>query len=174
MSDTALTYAQNITPVETLTAAEMPSAANESARQFTYAGLNRTGRLSSTTTPAVEVPPGYQKITIGAGTTTIDLTAMPSARDPDVAEDYTAKKLIGVRIRAASGNSGNVTVAPGSSNPYPLFGATNEVDVVPGEQIDKLIASVASSHPAVSGTVKTIDVTGTLNDVVDIMLLFGT
>ncbi len=174
MSTTSVSYSMNINVAEQLTAAEMPSAGSEDARRRSFSGLNRTGRLSSTSTPAVEVPAGFQKITIGAGVTTIDLTAMPAARDPGDALDYSTKKLIGVRIHADPGNSGMVTIAPGASNPYPLFGAGNEQDFYPGEKSDKMLLGVASSHPAVSGTAKNIAVSGTENDIVELMLLFGT
>lgn len=173
MSDTVLNYAQHMNAVETLTTTEMPGAANIDERRRSFSGLNRQGQLKSDSTPKLEKPPAYQKITI-SGTTTIDLTAVPAARDPtNVTVDMTDKKLIGLQIEAAAANSGNVTVAPGSSNPYPLFGSGNSIIVVPGELITKTIKGAASGHPAVSGTVKTIDVTGTSSDVVEIGLFFG-
>ena len=174
MSTTELNYNLAMTLVETLDADEQPSASSASERRRTISGMNKKGTLDSTTTPALEKPPGHQKVTIGAGTTTIDLTAMPAARDPSLAIDNTGKKLIGLLIAADKDNDGDVTIAPGSSNPYPLFGTGNTIKVAAGLHISAAIIGVASTYGAVGVSAKTIDISGTQDDIVEIEPLFGT
>jgi hypothetical protein len=75
---------------------------------------------------------------------------------------------------APATNVAAVNVAPGASTPYPLFGTGNDVDVDRGETLGKCFGGIASNKPAVSPTVKNIDVSGTLGDVLYIDLYLGT
>jgi hypothetical protein len=165
-----LTYTLNMTGAEVLDTTDVPSGNATSDRQLTHNALNTSGQLSSSTSPDVEFAV-TQEITI-SGTTTIDLTAAPKSASRT--QDLTGKKLVSMIIEADANNSGNTTVAPGSANPYPLFGSGNSILVLPGETIGKTIRSgTATNHPAVSGTVKNIDVSGTASDVVKILMYFG-
>lgn len=161
---------------EVFDATEAPSGGSQAARTLSITGRDVSTTLDSTTTPKVEVSPIVRKVTI-SGTTTIDFTAgagvaLPAAASRSV--DATGKKLVALRLSCPTTNAGAVNVAPGAANPYPIFGTGNDVDVKPGETVIKIINGVASSYPAVSGTVKNIDITGTANDVIHVEAYFGT
>lgn len=176
MSATSLSVQLLMTGMEVFTAAEAASAASDAARTITLAGQDVNKTLDSTTTPKVEVPPVYRKVTI-SGTTTIDLTAAAGVALPNSATrtlDNTGKKLVGYRFSCPSTNVGSVNVANGAANPYPIFGASKNVDVKPGQTVIGLINGVASAYVAVSATVKNLDITGTAADIVYVELYFGT
>lgn len=174
MSASTASLRMSATIQEILTALEAPSAANEAGRTLTHGSYNRSGTLNASSTPALEAPLSFQEITVTGGTTTLDFTALALARDVNETHDYTGKKVIGGWITADPDNAGAVTIAPGSSNPYPLFGATNEKDIGPGRMDMFSFQDVGSDLAAVSGSAKTIDITGTADDIVTIGLIFGT
>lgn len=174
MSTSTAAVRMQATIREILTALEAPQATNEAGRTLEHGAYNLSRTLSASSTPALESPPSAQDITITAGTTTLDLTALKLARDNGTTYDYTGKKVIGAIFKTDPDNAGAVTIAPGSSNPYPLFGATNEKDIGPGRMDMFFFDEVGSNLAAVSGSAKTIDITGTEDDVVTVVLLFGT
>lgn len=176
MSNVSLVANLSLAGAEAFTAAEAPTGGTQGARTLNITGADISTTLDGSSTPKIEVSPTVRKITI-SGTTTIDLTAAAGVALPISASrtvDNTGKKLVAVRLSCPSTNAGAVNVAPGGSNPYPLFGTGNDIDVKPGQTIIAGIFGVASSYPAVSGTVKNLDVTGTTNDVLNVELYFGT
>lgn len=176
MSNVTLSANLSLAGAEVFTAAEAPTGGTQQARTLNITGADVSTTLDSTTTPKIEVSPVVRKITI-SGTTTIDLTAAAGVALPIAASrtvDATGKKLVAVRLSCPSTNVGAVNVAPGGSNPYPLFGTGNDVDVKPGQTIIAIVTGVASSYGAVGPTAKNVDVTGTANDVLNVELYFGT
>lgn len=176
MSNVTLNANLSLAGAEVFTAAEAPTGGTQQARTLNITGADVSTTLDSTTTPKIEVSPVVRKITI-SGTTTIDLTAAAGVALPISASrtvDATGKKLVAVRLSCPVTNVGAVNVAPGSSNPYPLFGTGNDLDVKPGQTIIAIVTGVASSYAAVGPTAKNIDVTGTANDVLNVELYFGT
>lgn len=176
MSNVAIVANLSLAGQEIFDATEAPSGGSQAARTLAITGRDVSATLDATTTPKVEVSPIVRKVTI-SGTTTIDLTAAAGVSLPAAASrtvDASGKKLIALRLSCPTTNAAVVNVAPGGSNPYPLFGSGNDVDVRPGETVVKLINGVASGYPAVSGTAKNIDITGTTNDVIHVEAYFGT
>lgn len=176
MSNVTLNANLSLAGAEVFTAAEAPTGGTQQARTLNITGADVAATLDSTTTPKIEISPVVRKITI-SGTTTIDLTAAAGVALPIAASrtvDATGKKLVAVRLSCPTTNVGAVNVAPGGSNPYPLFGTGNDVDVKPGQTIIAIVNGVASSYGAVGPTAKNIDVTGTTNDVLNVELYFGT
>ena len=176
MSNTSLVANLSMSGSEVLTAAEAPSGATAAARTIAITGSDISVTLDSTTTPKIEVPPVVRKVTI-SGTTTIDFTAAQGVALPAAATrtiDQTGKKLVAFRLSCPTTNAGVVNVAPGASNPYPFLGTANDIDVRPGQTVIGIVNGVASGYGAVSGTVKTLDITGTSNDVINCEFYFGT
>ncbi len=176
MSNVSLTANLSLAGAEVFTAAEAPTGGTQQARTLTITGADVSTTIDSTTTPRIELSPIVRTITI-SGTTTVDLTAAAGVALPIAASrtiDATGKKLVAVRLSCPSTNVASVNVAPGASNPYPIFGTGNDVDVKPGQTLIALINGVASSYVAVGPTAKTLDVTGTTNDVLNVELYFGT
>lgn len=176
MPNTFLTANLALSGSEVFTAAEAPTGASAAQRTLAVTGADLAVTLDSQTTPKVETPPIVRRVTI-SGTTTIDLTAAAGAALPLAASrsiDATGKRLVAMRLSCPITNSGAVNVAPGASNGYAPLGSGNDIDVRPGETIISIISGVASGKPAVAGSAKNIDITGTTNDVILVELYFGT
>lgn len=157
-------------------AADVPSAANQAQRTVNTAGNDLSTTLNATSTPAVTKPPISRKITIGGSPTDLDLTAIQGLTVPAGATrtlDMTGAKLVAAVFHAASANTGAVTIGPSGSNDYALFGASNDIDLPKGMQIN-LCHRIASQLPAVSGTAKIIRISGTSGDILYVDLYFGT
>lgn len=121
--------------------------------------FNLTGsRLTTGTTPPVTIE-SYQEYTLAAGTKTIDLTALLDFAD--VLQNCTGLKVQTLIFVNPAGNS-SMNIAPGGSNPYPLFGAGNDITVPGFASQDCVIGFYfPEGCPDVASGVKTIDVTGT-------------
>ncbi len=134
-------------------------------------------RLTADTTPATHgAIPDLSHAIPGGGTTTFDLTACPAARDTNVEEiDLTGKKLLAWSIKAPIGNADPVTVEPGASNAYHLFGSsTAKIVLYPGQVVcSGFVEASGLALPAVSGTAKTVKVSGTEADEINIIMVFG-
>jgi hypothetical protein len=178
VSTVAVDLAFRLSGREVFTTAEAPSAANEENRTLRVGNHNVNKALGATTTPAVTGPPISRAITLtSAVITQIDLTAAAVLSLPAAATrtyDFTAKKVVAFLIRtAAANNAAGVNIAPGAANPYPLFGTANDITLLPDSEIQFGFLATASALPAVSGTVKNIDITGTTGDIVYIDMYLG-
>lgn len=177
MSKTNITVQMLATVTETFSAEEQPSSPNESSRKLTVDSLNFQQSLNENSVPKVDKPPVYKRIVIGGGATTINLRAAPCLVSPAsvVREvDMNLAKVKVVQIKTPPTNANPITIAPGGANPYPLFGAGKDIVVGPGRIETFCFAGTESNLPAVGDTVKNIDISGTLNDVVEIMIGLGT
>jgi hypothetical protein len=176
MSTTTVDMAMRMNVSEKFTAVEVPSARSEQQRTLSAgAATETTGQLGPTTVPKVDKPPIALEIS-GAGTTTINLTSVAGLSVPPGTRtlDMTGAKLKGFQFKAPKTNTGTVNVAPGGANPYPFLGTGNDIDLGPGEGIGDSFDGVESPKPAVSGTVKNIDVTIAGSDKLEVLMLFGT
>jgi hypothetical protein len=177
MSSTYLDLAFRVSGREVFTAAEAPAAASESERTLRCGQHNLSRTYGPTTVPAITGPPVSRTITLGSGITTIDLTNAAVLALPGNATrtfDFVAKRVVGFILRTATtNNSAGVNIAPGAANPYPLFGAGNDITLLPGSRLQFGFDGIASGLPAVSGTAKSIDLTGTSGDVVYVDLYLG-
>lgn len=143
----------------------------------TLDGYNKTVQLNSETTPAADIEPVDLSRTLASATETEDLTSCSAARDVVEIPDYdlTGKNLVGYILRADSANNASgVTIGPNAANGYPLFGTGNDLQLLPGESVAMILDGVASARPDVAAGAKDIDISGTVGDQVDILLLFGT
>ena len=178
MSTVALDIAFRAQGREVFTAAEAPSAATESERTVNVGAQNFAKSLGATTVPAVTGPPISRKITLGGGITTIDLTAAAVLAMPNSATrtyDFTGKKVVAFLLRTdAANNVAGVNIAPGAATPYPLFGTGNDITLLPDSALQFAFKATASALPAVSGTVKHIDISGTSGDILYLDMYLGT
>jgi hypothetical protein len=161
---------------EIFSLAEAPTAPDEEARTLRTGGISFKKELNDSSVPPFDAPIVKQTITLGGSPTTLDLTAVAALVIPALATrtvDLTGKKLLAVALLAASTNTGEVTIAPGASNPYPLFGTGNERDLAPGEIHMQTLTALANPKPAVSGTAKTITISGSSGNKLDLELYFG-
>lgn len=177
MSETTAFVKMSIGSKEVFTAVEAPTANGENERtiQQSNSGVNVT--LNSTTTPKVEKPGYITTITIGGSPTTIDLTALAvpvllSSVTRTV--DMTGKNLVAFELSTPITNAAAVNVAPAGSNPYPIFGTGNDIDLKKGMFLCGAISGVASTMPDVASDAKGVTFDGTLGDKINVRLYFGT
>ena len=169
-----LTYNATFTVQEaadTTTSPNSPTGGN--FRVFDQAKLQTS--LSSSGTPALSGDTIDLSFTLAAADTDFDLTAAPPARDVAETVDMTGKKLVAWSILADSGNAGNITIKPHpTTNPYNLFGASGLLVLGPGRHaMSALTSGEAAETDAVSGTAKSVRVSGTSGDSVKIILVFA-
>lgn len=180
MSNPAVSVSMLMSASEEFTTAEQPSATSAAERTLRVNSLNLSASLSSASTPKVDKPPVYRKITApSTAIITVDLTAAPCLKSPDSASravDMTGAKVVHLQLKAAStNNAAGILIAPGAANPYPLFGAAKSILIFPGEVIALGYAAVASVKPAVAAGVKNIDITpGATGDILDLEIVLGT
>ena len=163
-----LTAALTLTAVENFSATDLPSISSSSGRRLTHDGFN----LASTGWPdAVITPNGVSagKLTMTSGVTTIDLTAAIGALDRYL--NFVGDKVFAFLFHAPSANAGTINIKPGASNPYPLFGTANDIDMPKGRRL--CVIDSVLNLAAVSGTVKTIDITGTAGDILYFEIVVG-
>lgn len=120
-------------------------------------------------TPSTSVPisrSSHQQWTIGGGgTVDINLTALTSSQ---TAIDGTGKKLQVLVVNNTSTHS--INVAPGASDAYVPFGASNDVDIPAGCKMAWFFNDALAD---VSATVKNIRITGTAADVIEVAIGLG-
>ena len=97
-------------------------------------------------------------------TATINLRAGVDPVTGDADQDGNGLRVLAFELYALADNANAINVAPGASNPFPLFGTSNDIDIAPGFPLtaccrDNDGAAPANRLPAISNTVKNIDVT---------------
>jgi len=110
---------------------------------------------------------GGGEYTIGTGDTTIDLTAL-SGTQSDI--DATGDKVQYLQLITDDENVAAITIKPGSSNPYNLFGSSNEIDLGAGVEV---LAKFAETLDDVAAGAKTIEIAGTAGDKIKIQIVTG-
>jgi hypothetical protein len=98
---------------------------------------------------------------MAAGDAVIDLTGCGS----DLTWNLTGKKITEIYLKAPTGNANDVTVAEGASNGFTL---PDTAVVEPGNE--HTIAIAAANRVTVSSTDKTLHVTGTLTQAIQIRI----
>jgi hypothetical protein len=137
------------------------------APTISHTGFNVSGiHLTGTTTPAA-AKFSARTHALSAGSLTLDLTALPGTADAVV--NANGLKLQALLVANREGNA-TLNIAGGDANPYPLFGAGNDVDVPAG---GRLAFYFPEGLPDVSGTAKTVKFTGSGTQSFDLLVVFG-
>lgn len=178
MSTTTLEVKLQLKTIEVLSATEAPAAPTEVQRKLTTGAKALDKTFSATTLPKVDQPPIARELTLAAATT-INLAAALALAMPGGATR--TLNMTGFRLKwflfkaAAANNAAGITIAPGASNPYPIFGAAKSIILGPGRYECGGFDGIESDLPVVAGAVKEIDITpGAAGDVLYLELLFGT
>lgn len=116
--------------------------------------LNTSESLSSSTTPAV-TKDFDALVTLSGGAATLDLTAITDLLGLGTVT-ISGLTPAWVKFVNPSTNANAITIAKGASNGYTGFGSSFSVTLQPGGELLLRLATVA-----VSGSVKTLDITGT-------------
>ncbi len=161
----SLSYATNLTAIETLDT-NVPAAA-EANRKVTHNQFNKTASLTGATTPPVTKVAAFEKA-LSAGAGTIDLTALPGTNGAVV--DGTGLKVQAIKLTNKAVNANSIKVAVGGTNGYELAGADFAATLQPGQE---LVLFGNDATPDVDGTHKTLDLTGTGSQVLQVIVVLG-
>jgi len=159
-------YASEITVKEDVTFTSVPGATDNDVVLVHNAYNDASTYDADTTVPATKVAVFEQALT--SGTATIDLTSMTGTNGATV--DGTGLKPQLFKIRNKSTNAAVITIEIGASNGYTGFGASFSLTLGVGQTA--LITG--NDAPAdISGTVKTLDLTGTGVEILECLLVMG-
>lgn len=161
----ALTYATNLTVVETL-ANNTPSAP-DATRKVTHTNFNSAASLSAATTPPVTTAAFFQQL-LTAGAATIDLTALTGTNGATV--NLTGLKVQAIKFKALATNANPITIGEGASNGYELLGSGWTLDLAPGQEI---VIYGNDATPDVGGSAKEIDLAGTGTQGLEVSIVAG-
>lgn len=129
-------------------------------------GYDTDRTLTSATTPDV-TKAAYQTVTLSGGAATIDLTSL-LLNASAVTLDGTQPRGVHLKNTGAA----SMTIAKGASNGYTGFGASFSVTLPPNAGF--LMEWGTDNATAVSSTVKTLDITGTGTDTLQVSVAAGT
>ncbi len=157
-------YPGPISVLETLTGTYISSADNTVTMQLGTGPL----LLDGTTTPAVTKATIFAQA-LTAGVATIDLTALPGLTAEEIISGSGLKVRMAI-FRGKSTNANPITVTFGAATAYLLLGAAFKFIVSPGQEVQMYLGD---SAPTISGSLKNIDLAGTLAQVLEVGLVMG-
>ncbi len=163
MSSTiSVTKQQNITIVETFSGGD----AADNTLKFTYLNSEET-LTASTTVPVTKHAEFSQAMTSGA--VTLNLVALPG-KTADETVVGTGLKVQLAKFTNPSTNANNITLVPGASSGFNIFGAASSVTLVPGQSVT---FEGKDGSPDIDSSHRTIDVTGTTTQVIQCVFVLG-
>jgi hypothetical protein len=158
-------FSHQMTVTETLSVS-IPDVVAQNA-VVVHDQFNRTATLNASSTPAVSVSASFVA-TLSGGALTIDLTNMTGTNGAVVNANGLVPRLI--KFMNPATNANPITIAKGASNGYTGLGATYSRTLQPGQETSDYLAN---NGTAVSGTVKTFDLTGTGSQVLNVQVVAG-
>lgn len=129
--------------------------------------INISKMLTSATTPDGELVYSVTQA-LTAGSATIDLKSISNTEGTTITTE--AKKVRAFAAKATSDNANPLTLTVGASNGYTMLGAGWKVIL---SASDTFAVYLGDNAPAISDSVKTIDLSGTGSQSVDIVIIFG-
>ena len=138
------------------------------AASVLHNGFNISGTLTSlSTVPATTVCAFTQALT--GGTATIDLCALPGTNGNTVSLDGLKVQLM--MIKAPAANANTMAIGIHGTEGFPIFGASNEIDLVAGQQV--LLFGNDASADVASDSADQLLMTGTGTQELDIIIVAG-
>ena len=154
-----------LTVVETLSGSR-PFAVDAKAR-VTHDQLNIEKTLGAGTTPPATKVAAFQKA-LSAGAATIDLAALVGTNG--AALDGTGLRVQAILLKNPATNANAITVAIGASNGYDGLGADFSITLQPDAHA---LIFANNSGGYIGPTKKTLDLSGTLAQVLDVIIVMG-
>lgn len=158
----AVTVKGLVTTVETLTNGDLAAT-----QTLVHTGYDDTASLDADSSPAV-TKVAYQSTAMSTGAATLDLTSLTLN---SLSVTLSGLHLRVVKVKAPTTNSAAVTVAKGASNGLTALGSAFSVTLQPGAWFELYDPSGLAA--AVDATHKTLDVTGTGTDAVQLSVAAG-
>jgi len=140
--------------------------AQASNKDIVHNGLNKSQTLEAWTTVPVTKHAAFQQA-LAVGAATIDLRALAGTQG---AVDGNGLKVQAVMFRNPATNANAITIAKGAANGYELLGAGWSITLQPGQQVQLFLNDAA---PDIAGGAKTMDLSGTLAQVLDCEIVMG-
>lgn len=144
-------------------------AAAAAKRVVTHDQYGRSQTFPSTSSPTMPTTKAaYGSTAMSSGAGTLDLTALSGTNGATVVG--TGLKVQAFYFKNPTGNTGPITIEPGASNGYDIFGASGVVVLPVGADIAMCapegLADIASG-------VKNIDISGTGTEALEYGILMG-
>jgi hypothetical protein len=134
----------------------------------TFDGGNETKTLTASSTPPVTAHAVGQQA-LSSGTGTIDLRSLTGLNG--VAVDLNGLKPTAILFENPVANANPITIAKGATNGYTGLGANFSLTLQPGQTV---LLDLVAAGTAVSGTVKTLDLSGTGSQALKYQMVAGT
>lgn len=128
-----------------------------------YNGFNFSHSVNATTT-ITGTKVAADTSALSGGAATLDFTSLPTV---NTTQTFNGLKLRGYLFSTPTTNAGNITIAEGASNGYPLG---DSIVLKPGQKVVKWLDDEGAT---VSGTDKTLDLAGTGTDAFSYILIAG-
>ena len=135
---------------------------------FVLNGLDSSETYNASSSPGAVTKIATFEQALTSGNATIDLRALIAAAGSVI--DGNGLKVKFIKLRGNAANANAIVVVPGASNGYNLFGTTFKVTLEPTQEI---LAYLANAAVAIDATHKTIDLTGTGSQVLEVAVLMG-
>ena len=158
----SLRYVTQLTGSETLIA-NVPAAVSP---VISHSGFNSAAQLNADSTPPVSKVAAFQ-ITLSTGGA-IDLTSLVGTNGAAV--DGTGLRAQAIKIKGHADNAAAVVIAQGAANGYDGLGDSFSVALAGGAEV---VIFTADAGADISGTNKILDLSGTDDDLVDVIIFMG-
>lgn len=156
-------YTSKVTVSEELADAYLSS----SKKTIDHNGLDTSLTLNAgSSVPATKVASFEKAMSGGAGT--IDFRALVGTNGGAV--DGNGLKVQVIKLRNKSTNANAITIVPGASNGLNLFGAAFSITLSPGQEITAYLKDQGTD---IDATHKTIDISGTSAQVLEVIVVMG-
>ncbi len=154
--------------VETLTVVETISTADAADATLSFTSLNESDSFTSGSSVPVTKHANFSQA-MTAGAATINFRLLPGNTVDEVV-DGNGLKVQFAWFRNKSTNANDITITFGGSNPYLLLGAAFLFKLKVGQAVRIALNEAA---PDIDDTHKTIDITGTLSQVLECAFVMG-
>lgn len=160
-------YNSQVNTKETITT-NAPAVQTTSGFNF----VSHTGYSTSLTLNASSTPPAtkcaYFLQALTAGAATIDMTSLTGTYGAAVTGAGLRPQI--VKFKATSTNTGGITITPGASNGYDIFGASSSITLTAGQEVTLYRKDGGVD---IDATHKTIDLAGTGTESLECTFIFG-
>lgn len=148
----------------------LQDAAGAGSATVTSNAFNQGQQQFSPTTTVPVTKYSAKEYTLTAGAATIDLTNLVGTQ---ANVDGTGLKVQFIRFIAPSTNTAVVNVAQGASNPYPIWGSGNDIDVPVGAEIAFRTADAATISDVSGLSASEIDLSGVADETIKVEIYLG-
>lgn len=155
-------YVSKLTVTEYLTDALL-----EENSSVVHNGLDKEETLNAISAVPVTQNATFEKA-MTSGAATIDLRALVGTNAGAV--DGNGLKVNAIKLVNKSTNANAITIVGGASSGYLLFGTAGSIVLSPG---DEILCRFKDSRPDIDSTHKTIDISGTGSQVLQVEVVMG-